>query len=188
MNRSRLYRGILVCALAGTPLFAGSAARAGDAVANPKYEAWAKFKPGSSETVSADMEVQASKIHIQMTRTLISIDDNNAVVETKSTVNLMGQDHESPARQETIPAKSDTDQLKQTGEKDIEAMNKTFKCKVYDTKGDPNAKPTRGAPDPESMKATVYASDEVPGGLVRLEAAQKDGKELTFILTAMESK
>jgi hypothetical protein len=38
------------------------------------------------------------------------------------------------------------------------------------------------------MKATVYISDDVPGGLVRLEGTGKNGKELTFILTGMESK
>jgi hypothetical protein len=169
-------------------MFTGRAVRAGEMIENPKYHAWVKFKPGSNSTVTADMDIQGSKIHISMTRTLISIDDSTAVVETKSTVSVMGHDHAAPARQESIPAKTDKDLITQTGEKDVEAMDKTFKCKVYEAKEDPNAGPTRGAPNPDAMKATVYASDDVPGGLVRLEATQKDGKPLTFILTAMESK
>jgi hypothetical protein len=166
-----------------------SALRADDKADNPKYTSWAKFKPGSSSTVAADMEVNGSKYHISLTRTLVSIDADNAVVESKSTMNLLGHDQTMPARQETIPSKIAKDELKETGTKDVQAIGKTFKCRVYETNGGSGAAGAAHSPaNPESMKASVYMSDDVPGGLVRLEAVGRNGAPLTFILTAMESK
>jgi len=190
MKHSALARGIVLVGVLALGYFPISSAKADDSAANPKYSAWAKFKPGSFSTVEADMDVQGNKFHITMTRTLVSIDDDKAVVETRSTVNLMGQDHDSPVRTNTIQAKGDAETYKQTGEKEVQAMDKTFKCKVYEAKGNPGAKPDKTGPagDVDNMKATVYISEIVPGGLVRLEGVGRTGKGLTFILTAMESK
>jgi hypothetical protein len=188
---NRCARSISIFTLAGALLgTVCSAARADDS-ANPKYTAWSNFKAGSSSTVEADMDVQGNKFHISMVRTLVSIDADKAVVAIKSTVNVMGHDHDAPIRTETISAKGNPDSLSPTGEKDVEAMGKTFKCKVFDAKGNPNAVPDRSAGpigNVDNMKATVYVSDQVPGGLVRLESTTMTGKDLTFVLTAMEAK
>ena len=67
-------------------------------------------------------------------------------------------------------------------------MGKTFKCKVFEGTGKP-ATPAPGAKaNPTALKGTIFISDDVPGGLVRLEAIGTDGKTETFILTAMDIK
>ena len=166
-------------------------ARAGDMVDNHKYQAWAKFKPGSSSTISADIDKAGNKIHLDMTRKLVSLDDDKVVIEVASTVTFMGHDHAAPTRQETYPAKIDKEKvdIKKTGDKEIDAMGKTFKCTVYEATGDPDAPTGRGAVmNPDNMKATAYISDDVPGGLVRLDGKGQDGKDMTLVLTAMETK
>jgi hypothetical protein len=191
MGYSSLGRGILFSVCFAVGCFSAISARAGDMVDNHKYQVWAKFKPGSSSTIATDMEKGTAKFHLEMTRTLISIDSDNAVVETVSKVTVMGQEHAAPARRETIPVKIDKekDSIKETGDKDIDAMGKTFKCKVFEATGDPDAPAAHGpAANPDTMKATVYISEDVPGGLVRLDSNGQDGKAITFILTAMESK
>jgi hypothetical protein len=189
MNRFSPGSGLLFSALVALGCFSVSSAIAEDSAVNPKYAAWSRFKPGSYSTVEADIEVRGKRHHITTTRRLISIDGDKAVVETKSTESEMGHDRSAAPWQATILAKGDSEKFKQTGEKEIEAMGKTFKCKVYETRGSPDAKPNKGVTgSPDDVKATVYLCEDVPGGLVRLESPAGDGKELTFILTGMESK
>jgi hypothetical protein len=179
--------------VAGLLLLGGitPAARAEDEVANPKYTAWSKFKPGSSNTVSADVDMGGTHVHINVKRTLISVTDAEVVVELKSTVTVMGRDQQGQPIQQTFDAKADKDVITQKGQQDVDAMGKTFKCTVYeattkeDVKPDPQAKPMPGA---NAKTATVYTSDDVPGGLVKLETQGQDGKSMVFILTAMEAK
>jgi hypothetical protein len=188
---SSFGRAILISVCFAVGCLSAIPARAGDMVDNQKYQVWAKFKPGSFSTVSMDMEKGATKIHLELTRTLISVDSDNAVVETVSKMTFMGQDHASPARRETISAKidKDKDSIRETGNKDIDAMGKTFKCKVFEATGDPDAPASHGpSVNLDTMKATVYISDTVPGGLVRLDSNGQDGKPVILVLTAMESK
>jgi len=188
MNRSTLVRGVVIPAFALIGFFAATSARADDMVANPKYSAWAKFKVGSNSTMDADMEVGGNKFHIQTVRTLISLDADKVVIESKTTVNIMGHDQAEPATRETIASKIGKDQIIATGEKEISAMGKTFKCKVYQAKGNPDMKQDHMGANTEAMKATVYTNDDVPGGLVEIDTTGNDGKGLTFVLTAMEAK
>jgi hypothetical protein len=67
-------------------------------------------------------------------------------------------------------------------------MGKSFKCEVFEAKGNPDMKPSRGGANAEAMKATVYTNGDIPGGLVRIDTTGPDGKDLTFILTAMDVK
>ncbi len=176
----------------GMTLAVTATVRADDS-ANPKYAAWSKFKPGSYNTVASDMDAHGSKIHIEVKRTLVSVSDDEVVVETKTTVNVLGHDHEYPGVNQTIKAKIDKEEIKQTGEQDVQAMGKSFKCKVFEASGKTDAP----APDKhevpgsniEGRKATVYANDDVPGGIVKLETVGADGKTaISFVLTDMQVK
>jgi len=190
MNRVGFRRALTVCAFAAAGCLSALPARADDMKDNPKYQAWAKFKPGSNSTIATDIEAGPNKIHLEITRTLISVTDKEAVIESVTTVNMMGQDHKQPPTRETIPVQIGKDQIKSTDDKDVEAMGKTFKCKVWEAAGDPDAKPqAHAAPgmDP-SKKAVIYASDEVPGGIVKIEATGRGDKQVVFLLTAMEAK
>ena len=190
MNRVHIRRALIVCAVTAASFFSSLPARAGEMKDNPKYQAWAKFKPGSTNTLSTDIEMGPNKIHLDITRKLVSVTDKEIVVETVSTATVMGHDHAQPATTETIPAQTDKDEIKGTGEKEVEAMGKTFKCKVWEAAGSPDSKPAPHAAPGSDMtqKATVYTSDEVPGGLVKMETAGRAGAPIVFTLSAMESK
>jgi hypothetical protein len=189
----RFVSGVLIAAAVSAGFLCGTAARAADAVENPKYHAWSKFKAGSNETLAADVEAGPQKMHVEVTRTLVSITADEAVVESKTKIDIMGHSHESPGRQETIKATSDKEEVTQTGEETIDAMGKTFKCKVYESKGKTDAPaapagPGAAAGNPDGPKGTVWASDDVPGGVVKIASTGRNGKAVTFILTGMESK
>jgi hypothetical protein len=180
VNRAHQFLLVLWLLALSCPL-----ARAEDSVANPKYLAWSKFKPGSSETFEADIQSQGTRYHIQTTQTLVSLSDDAAVVETVSTATVQGQKPNQSTKRETFKARAGPTDLKQLGEKEVDAMGKTFKCKVFEGTGKPAAAANA---NPTAMKGTIYISDDVPGGLVRLDAVGADGKIQTFILTAMDAK
>lgn len=171
------------------------AARAEDPAAekkdNPNYLVWSKFKPGSTSTVVADISDGKDNVHIETTRKLVSVSADNVVVETVSIRRTKGKEITQAPIKQTIPAKTDKDEIKETGTKDTDAMGKTFKCKVWDsapakaTKSGPNAPKIAAA---EGMKATIYVCDEVPGGVVRLDGVGENGQSVTFILTKFEAK
>jgi hypothetical protein len=188
MFRNPISRRVLVAAIFLIGGFSGVTAKADDAAPNLKYTAWAKYKPGSTETIAGDIDSPAGKMHLEMVRTLISVTDDQVVVETKTKMDMGGQTRESPAVKETIKATGDKDEIKQTGEESVDAMGKTFKCKVYEAAKTDSAPATPAAPGPNMNKAKVWACEDVPGGVVKLEATGRGGKSITFTLTAMEAK
>jgi hypothetical protein len=193
MDRVYFRRALVAVAIAALSCLSTVTARAADDTKdNPKYQAWAKFKAGSTNTIATDIERGPNKIHVEITRTLISVSDKEVVVESVTTANVMGHDHAAPATRETIPAQIAKDQIKPVDdkEKDVEAMGKTFKCKTWEWVGDPNAKPdahSATGTDP-TKKVVVYASEDVPGGIVKMEATGKGDVPIVFVLTAMEAK
>ena len=158
---------------------------------NPNYLVWAKFKPGSSCTVAADIRDGQDYILIETTRTLVSVTADQVVVQTVTRAKRNG--HEDPAVpiNQTITAKTDKDEIRETGRKDVDAMGKTFACRVWDStpaKADPSAGHSSTPAPAESLKATIYVSDDVPGGVVRLEGQGPKGQSILFILTTFAAK
>jgi hypothetical protein len=166
-------------------------ARAGDTKDNPNYQVWAKFKPGSSSTVVADIRDGQDNIHIETTRTLVSVTADQVVVKMVSIRKTKGHETTQTPVNQTFAAKIDKEEIKETGTRDMDAMGKTFKCRVWDSAP---AKPAPAAGQDskivaaEGMKATIYVSDEVPGGVVRLDGVAQNGQSVTFILTKFEAK
>jgi hypothetical protein len=186
MNRAFLFALVVVACFAG-------AVRADDSAAtkdNPNYLVWSKFKPGSTTTVVADITEGKDNVHIETTRTLLSVSADNVVIETTSIRKTKGHEITQAPVKQTIPAKTDKDEIKETGTKDMDAMGKTFKCRVWDSAPAKAAKPAESSKvsASEGMKATIYISDEVPGGIVRLDGIAQNGSSVTFILTKFEAK
>jgi hypothetical protein len=165
--------------------------RADDAKDNPNYLVWAKFKPGSTSTVVADIRDGQDNVHIETTRTLVSVSAETVVVETVSIRKTKGHEITQAPIKQTIPAKTNKDEIKETGRKDMDAMGKTFKCRVWDSTPAKANKTGANAPKvaaAEGMKATIYVCDDVPGGVVRLDGVGQNGSNVTFILTKFEAK
>ena len=163
-------------------------------VDNPLYKAWANSKPGSTTTLGLDADSPMGKVHVDMVFTLDGVDKDGATVEVTGTVTMGGQAHAGEPKKQTIPAKVSADDVKATGDKDVDAMGKTFKTKVYEVH--PAAMgtmpPAAAGANARKQTATLYLSDDVPGGIVKLEAtggiAGKAGKTQTATVTSFEAK
>jgi hypothetical protein len=189
MQKRRAIRVAILLALL-FPAGISAIAQAGESRDNPNYAVWAKFKPGSTSTVTADIRDGENNIHVEVTRTLESVSDDKIVVKKVSVSKEKGHVQTTAPETETIPAKTEKDEIKETGKKDIDAMGKTFKCRVWDSKTAGKAAagtPSNPAPAP-TVNATVYVSDDVPGGVVRLDMVTPKGQSVNFVLTSFEAK
>jgi hypothetical protein len=157
-------------------------------VDSPQYAAWAKFKPDSSSTLSADMKMGPNTVHVETTTTLKSVTPEKVEVQSAGKMSFMGHDNETPVQTRTIAAKEAKQDKKDLGEQDVAAMGKTFKCKVYEITGANAGAPSAHGGAGADAKATIYVSDDVPGGLVKMDIAGANGQKMTFTLTAMDSK
>ncbi len=150
-------------------------------VANPQYDLWCKYKPGSTVTLAGDMEAgPMGKVHLAVTQTLASVTADAVTVSQTTQMSVMGHDRPAgPPGAQVIPARQAKAQMTATGAADVQAMGKTFPCTVYDM-----AKPAGGGP----ASGTAYVNPDVPGGVVKLTLTGANGKALTFVLTAADAK
>jgi hypothetical protein len=121
---------------------------------------WAGFKPGSYAKLRTTATVGPNKTVTEMTQTLVSIDANNAVVETETKV--MGQ---SMKNKITVPLKAASTPAAANGAKPVTPVNETvtvagkpIAAKCYDMETNANGMKT-------STRSCV--SDSVPGGVVK---------------------
>jgi hypothetical protein len=155
-----------------------TAARADDAkVENPMCTAWNKCDAGTSVTMEADFDPgNGQKVHMTGTDTLKEKTADGVKVD--SVADVAGDKHEDS---HTYPAKVDAADCTDTGKtEDVKAMDKTFKCKVYEMSG-------ACVGQPGETKATVYMSDEMPGGAVKVVLHLGD-KEIVMMVTGTKNK
>jgi hypothetical protein len=130
---------------------------AADAAKHP----WAGFKPGSYAKLKTTSTVAGNKTVTEMTQTLVSIDANNAVVETET--KAMGQ---SMKNKVTMPLKTAATGTAATNAKaptatseTVTVAGKAIACKCYDTETSANGMKTN---------AKACTSETVPGGTVKV--------------------
>lgn len=179
-----IVAGLLLPLAAAVCVGAGPAtAPAGPSFDDPRYAAWAGFKPGSSESFAGDLTMQGRPAHITVKMTLVAVTTDAVELETVTTVQPAGGGQPVTLRpqKQTIAAK--TDQLsavRPLPNRDVKAMDRTYPCRVLDLV--PAHDDAAG-----SHKTTVCLNDHVPGGVVQIEAPQA-GKRVTMTLTAYEAK
>jgi hypothetical protein len=170
----------------------------GTAVAqnNPAYESWAKHKPGTMIRTRMVSEAAGNKTQIETTQTLKEVTPEKVVLETKSSMEMMGQKMDQPAQPLEIPAKAGAaapgmtptaEQPKQPdmevkeSEETVTVAGKSVKAKVVEMKG------KQAGMD---MWTKTWTSNDVPGTLVKMES--KTGGEMasssTLELVEMELK
>lgn len=169
-------------------------AHAKEAIDNPEFANWNKFKVGASVTMRAEMTVSGSKTVNQTTHTLKSKSADKLVVTTqnKTIVNIPGQgDREisTPATDREIPAKlpkmepptaPNTPKPEvTTGEETLSVAGRSIKCRWTQTvvKG-----PTG------TVTAKTWNSSEVPGGTVKMSATTKGTVSTTTEMTVTAFK
>jgi hypothetical protein len=167
--------------LASAALAEGPATAPAATVDNPQYGMWSTFKPGSSATMVGDIDAGAmGKVHLEVTQTLQSVTADAATLSQATRVTLAGQPQPArPPATQVVPAKQATEAMTQTGTADVQAMGRTFSCRVYEVGRSAGA----GSP-----KGTAYVANGVPGGVVKLVLVGPNGKSLTFVLAATDVK
>jgi hypothetical protein len=162
-----------------------------------RYEAWAKFKVGSSHTLSGTVDAGQMQIPSEITQKLIDVKPDHVTIEMSSKVTIMGREHVGKPQQRDIPVKDKDVQAKDLGEETVEAMGRTFQCHVYEVNGKDAAPPPPGpggrpAPADDERFAKVWVSPEVPGGLVKMEikGRRPQGQDMTvtYLLKSFEAK
>jgi hypothetical protein len=171
---------IVAIMVSAAPLRAGQ-------VDDPESKAWASFKVGSSRTITGKSTGGFLTQKVAYQSTLVKIADGQVTIQTQTTANGRLVSRQA----QPVATKIDQKDIKYIGEESVDAMGKTFKCKVYEM-----AKITspNGAKSSQSKK---WICDDVPGGLVKVEvhltepgpsAGQQYKRTETSLLTAYEAK
>jgi Spy/CpxP family protein refolding chaperone len=157
---------------------------------NPQYLGWKDHEPGSSATHKGTMSAMGHTMDMEVQQKLVEINDERAIVETTSKVSAQGFNLPPQTQRQTIPARVDEEKpdgqtpadLKwREGEEEIEVAGEKFKCKVYEA-----TTTQQGA----KMNMTVWHTEKVPGGTVRLKAVGEGEvkSEFTLELVKYEAK
>lgn len=147
---------------------------------NPQYQAWASYGVGSSETLEGQMDGgNGQKIKMESTQTLTQKTDDQVKLEITVTMEMMGQKHTMPPKEQVVEARIEKQEIEQVGEEEVTAAGQTFTCKVYEGHS------TNGKSADSSVK--IWFSEEVPGGVVKMEAVTTHGT-ITSVLKSFEIK
>jgi len=154
-------------------MFVCAAVRAED---NPAYTQWAKFKPGTSTTITMSSDAGGQTSKTETKSTLAEVTADKVVVEVAMSMEAAGQKMDMPAQKMDIPKKMDaqpaaTPDAKpdpntpkadtKTSDESCTVPAGTFKCKCVQSTMDVGGNKT---------VSKVWTSDEVPGGMVKMEA------------------
>lgn len=121
-----------------TMLLAALLCTATQEVENPEYKHWASFKVGSFVKLKSEIENEGRKMELplEITFTLIELDDKKAVIE-EVTVNTM-QPKDSPkqekAKKKTVRATRKAEDVKE-GDEEVEVAGKKLACHWTEIKG-----------------------------------------------------
>jgi hypothetical protein len=155
----------------GMILAGGAVCSAADQIDNPQYTAWAKFKPGTSVTTKMVSDAAGQKTEMEITTTLVEVTAAKLVLEAKTSMSAGGQKMEMPAQKTDVAAKVDKPaavavapdapkgEVKESTD-EVEVMGKKVKCKVMETKTTANGM---------NINSKTWTSDEIPGGMVKME-------------------
>jgi hypothetical protein len=157
-------------------LMATGAVRAED---NPSYTSWAKCKPGTSTTMltNSDMGGQSSKTETKST--LVEVTPEKCVIEIVNHIEAAGQTMDTPAQKVDIPKAMATAQANAEavahatgGKAEAKAEAKSTQEEVTVPAGKFKARVTENTIEVAGTKtiSKVWMSDEVPGGMVKMEA------------------
>ena len=155
-----------ICLAMVVLVFLAQASVRGDdsTVDNPLYTAWSKTTVGSIAEYAGDLNGKGGKkVHFTGTLTLKDMGTDAAKIEQVTTVTGTVL----PAESLAIPAKGKAGDVVKKESDTVHAMDKDFKCDVYDINF-----ALAGAPDTDKpgarTTATIYVCSDIPGGVVKM--------------------
>ncbi len=138
---------------------------------NPEYGWWAHHKAGAWVKLRIEAQESGVKILIEGTHTLLEISKDNAVVEQRTKVTIVGKARPEEAGKTVIPRDKDKEedpiQVESEGDEEIEAGGRKLKCRWIQ------------GTQQKGLKVKFWISREVPGGVARGETS---GGELTGVM------
>ena len=159
---------------------------------SPEYTQWSKHKPGTSVTMSMVSEVAGQKSETVTKTTLKSVADAELVLETTMTMMIADQKIEQPPMERKVPkmlpkvevpkeTSTDPKPKIEEGQEELEIAGKKLKCKRMKTTTE-----VAGS----TMVSTMWTTDDVPGGLVKMETSMSGAMESKTrgVVTAFELK
>ncbi len=159
-----------------------SAVMAQEMVDNPTYQSWAKFKPGTTVTLSSDSNMGGMAMKMDMTYKLAELTPEKAVVEmtmkmpqgdNTTKMDIMAKVKKEDAKDVTMPPNA-KGEAKVLPDEDVKIGDKTYKCKVVEFTS-----------EAKGMKSTgkSWTCAEVPGQMVKMETKMGGVMEGTTKLT-----
>ena len=149
-------------------------------VANPDYEAWQAFEPGSYVVFDGTHTDETETRKLRLTRTLVSKDDEGVVLEQRVEVWSGGQAESNRAARRAHPARIDREghyrthpasRILDRGEEDVATSGRELRCRVEDLELKAVYEGFVGTT--EELRARAWSNSSVPGGLVKVEMAAK---------------
>jgi hypothetical protein len=152
---------------------------ADDALVNPEYAKWSKFKPGTSIRIKSVTELMGTSGELVLRIKLVETTADKLVLEMAMTSVIMGQNVDDPPSKRDVlkkrPAKTDEkddDEAfeKAKGEEGTETLKISgveYKCKW---------KQVKASVEKVESITKVWTCDEIPGGVVKMESSITGGK------------
>ena len=188
--RTRVAAGILFAAASS---FAGTTRPAGDGkVDNPIYSMFAKCRPGSTAAYAVTAVSRNGKRTQTLAFTLKGVTPDAATLTMAFTVpdRPGGQTSEI-----SVPAKMSAEFAwpAPSGREDVTAAGRAFRCRVYVMRGPLPFASYRGDQPRPTADNKLWGSDDVPGGLVKVQSDRDEPDavgpaHLEMVLTACKAK
>ena len=146
-----------------------------------------KKRKESAEADSAELENTEKIVAIQSEQ-ITRLDGRVEKLEDKCIIEsaiTMGEGMPTNKMKQNVNAKIDKSKLNETGEEDVEAAGKTYKCKIVEmtiARQNPNANARVN-----EVKAKLWVNGDVPGGIVKMETTLHSGT-MTSLLKSYEIK
>jgi hypothetical protein len=136
-------------------------------VANPEYQSWSRFKPGTVTKMETRSVSNGREIRSEITNKLLEVTPQKLVIETTTVLDASGQKMQSPTVTRDVPAEMDealvarsdparNPDIKQS-EETRSVNGKDYVCKVLTHTTENNGM--------KSVSRTWHSPD-VPGGIV----------------------
>lgn len=155
-------------------------------VENPLYRSWASFKTGSSRTLGGTVSMAGGfNVESEIASTLKDVSKDRVLIEDTTSITMNGQRRPGGTHTQNIASQIDKPQdWHEVGQEEVKAMGRTFKCTVYDGKA---SAPSRGGQEHQA-EAKIWASKEVPGGIVQMKVTGANGADVTYVLKDYQAK
>lgn len=150
-------------------------------VPNPMYSAWMKFKPGATATYSGESRTLGIDATIETTIKLVNVASDKVTIEVRRKVTSGSDTVEQPATTETIQAVLPASiAMAADPDEEIEVNGRKYKCRVFRAQ---QVESADGKKVDLGLVSRTWLSEEVPGGIVRVDARTEGAIGLSTSLT-----